>query len=142
MVKRLTWPFADPCWGIAFAHIVPYDSPASPDWHIVHEYFGDAYFWMLFPWNAGFYPDDAWEAAHNRLPGASAREAALDLAAHCQVVTDLCPYTHGSYWQGLFCPAVPRWNIYRGQRGEPLIPCFYWDFFAVDPPPGYHWYTP
>ncbi len=61
--------------------------------------------------------------------------AAVDLCAHSQVVTDFSPITHGSFWPGSMSPFVPRWNIYRGQRGQALIPCAYWDILGPVPLP-------
>jgi hypothetical protein len=131
MVKRKIWQFTDPCWGLAFAHIIPYDSPDTPDWHIVHEYFGDVYFWMQFAWKAGWFEDEK-----------SAYAAARNYSGNPQILTDLCPFTHGSWIQGFMCPSTPRLNILHGQRHEPLVIGVYWDFFNPIPPPGLHWYLP
>ena len=128
MVKRLPYPvYSGPWWVIMrpFCSL----SPAQPgSWHLVHEY---------------TYPD-IWYIGYNItvcacLTQAQAHAAALDYAAHGQIITDLCPRTHGT-WEWYFNgPLTPRWNIYHGQRGENLVPCIYWDITNPIPPPGYQY---
>jgi hypothetical protein len=114
---------------VHFFHFGPPKDDFGPPWHLVHEYTGDLYWWMgTVTWSSQFLPD---------IPPAQAM--ARDLAALPQVVTDWCPYCHASGFQ--FGPILhlPRWNIYRGQSHEPIVPVFYWDIFDPDPPPGYEW---
>jgi hypothetical protein len=70
---------------------------------------------------------------------AQATGLAADLAELSQVTVDLLPATHFAWWQGIDCPLIPRWNIYHGQRREPLMPVFHWDLWNTGPPPGYAW---
>jgi hypothetical protein len=131
MVKIKQQPWHDPTWGVAFAHVIPWDSPASPDWHLLYPFFGNVYDWWLFPLARIFTPDQPTAVLYARF-----------LAAHAQITTDLCPYTHRSWIPGFHCPLAPRDNIYRDRRGEPLVHCVYWDPFRPDPPPGFQWAIP
>jgi len=109
-------------------------------WHLVYEY-DETYEWLLGNGSSlGHYPDAAEEAAAGHPPLFTAHLAALDFVAHQQVVRDLCPICRYSFWQGYMGPKLPRWNIYRGPRGENLIPCIYWDTLRDDPPPGFTWW--
>ena len=133
MVKIHYGPVGEIFSWIHFAHIPQDLDPSITPWHLVHEYTGDIYDFMgtITMWSGPFYTDPE-----------IARLAALDLQARCQVITDMCPDCHPTGFH--FPPTLPfpRYNIYRGQRGEPLVPCFYWDIFNPDPPPGYEWAYP
>jgi hypothetical protein len=128
MVKILP-PEIGPEWSFVFlGHYGDYLSDPPKPWHLVHEYTQDYDYLLAAGWPAGLFADLS-----------IARLRALTLAALPQVATDLCPFTHNSFFLGLFGPSVPRWNIYHGERSEPLIPCIYWDVLADDPPPGFSW---
>jgi len=142
MVKRKTLPWTEERPFILLATYSDNSPPYTIRWNLVHEYEYE-YAWLLaLGWSLGAFPTDDEEAAIGHPPLFTAHLAALDYAAHGQVTTDASPLTHGSLFQGLFCPGMPRWNIFRGQRGEPLVPCFYWDALADDPPPGFLWFYP
>lgn len=131
MAKRLQYPIdiVSP-----FVVLIPYCDPTThPDhpWHLVHEYtMADPYI-LAIGFSLGQFPTDA-----------EARLAALSYVALAQVTTDFCPLTHFSIFPGFHSPMVPRWNIYRGQRHEPLIPAIYWDILGPGPPPGYSYTGP
>ena len=126
-----------------FVLLVHVGDPGPDDpllWHLVFEY-DESYAWLLANGESlGRYPDAAEEAAAGHPPLFTAHLAALGLVAHQQVVRDLCPLCRYAWDLGVFGPSVPRWNIYRGQRGESLVPCICWDFLRDDPPPGFTWW--
>ena len=139
MVKRLSYPL-DYDRPVAIVIHVGWLGPYGiGDWHLVHEYtaadnpVGD------MGGNQLQMPTDAEEALLGHPPLYSAHLAALGFAAHPQVIRDWCNSCRFWGWSGQGQLSSPRWNIYRGQRGENLIPCIYWDWYAVDPPPGFSW---
>lgn len=118
----------DATWIVIFDLAGYGDPEPGKMWIWVYEYDLDP---ELYP-PAGYL--GGWAADH-----VQATLMAKDLAELSQVLIDLLPQTHFSYWQGFLCPMLARWNIYRGIRGEPLLPVFHWDALADDPPPGYSW---
>jgi hypothetical protein len=133
VVKITHWPVGEIFTWIHWAHIPEDLDPAIRPWHLVHEYTGDIYDYMATV---------TWSYALDFPDPDAARICALDLAANSQVVTDMCFVDHPSGPQFFGPLHYPRWNIYRGQRGEPIVPCFYWDIYNPDPPPGYQWAYP
>lgn len=133
MVKIKRWAIGEIYSWITFYPIGIDEDPPVPHWHLVHEYTGDIYDQM---------GTSTWCYWSQFADPEKARIAALDLASHAQVVTDMCPYCHDSGPQGWGNLHLARWHIYRGQRGEPLVPCYYWDIYNPDPPPGQKWYWP
>jgi hypothetical protein len=65
--------------------------------------------------------------------------AAHTLVALPLLVRDICFECWDDDFLHLFTGRTPRWNIYRGQTRELVIPCIYWDWFNADPPPGFQW---
>jgi hypothetical protein len=118
MVKYLRHPYTPDTYVVTFAPWGGYmlETPIDATTVWVYPTAGDL--WMYSGWIAGFNPVEA-----------EAILMALDLVAHNQVLVDLDPETHGSLSQGQYCPMVPRWNIYRGQRGQPLRGAVYADCF-------------
>jgi hypothetical protein len=96
------------------------------DWIAVHEYSNADLMYML-----------TWSGIANLPDQPTAALAARYLASHPDLLNDLSPITHGSYWQGFNCPVVPRHNIYRRGHGQRMCPVFYWDWWNLGPPPGY-----
>lgn len=133
MVKIKHWTVGDTFGWVNFYPVGIDEDPPVPHWHLVNEHFGDIYDYMgLSTFSYGpFLPDLE-----------TARLCALDLAAHPQVITDMCPYCHDSGFQFFGPLHYPRWNIYRGPRGEPLVPAYHWSEFNPDPPAGQQWYWP
>lgn len=109
-------------------------------WHLVYEYGPEDEYMAALGDIMGYFPDDVEEAAAGHPPLFTARLQALSLADNPQVVRDICHVCRFSYAIGVDGPGVPRWNIYRGIRGENLVPCFHWDYLRDDPPPGYTWW--
>jgi len=133
MVKIKYWETGEIFSWIVFSHIPESPDPSILPWHLVHEYTGDIYYYMATA---------TWSYALDFPDPLTAKLCALSLASHAQVVTDMCFVCHDSGFQFFGPLHYPRWNIYRGPRGEPLIPCFYWDIFNPDPPPGFEWSWP
>jgi hypothetical protein len=133
VVKIKRWDVGEIFGWVEFYHFPYYNPEGGPTWHLVHEYTGDIYWYMAITnWSYGpFLPDQE-----------TARLCALNLQSLSQVVTDMCPICHPSGFQFYGPLHFPRYNIYRGKRGEPLVPCFYWDIFNPDPPQGFNWEYP
>lgn len=98
-------------------------------WHCTYAYPIDEY---PFVWL------DLWPIGHATLLKATL--CSRDLAALPAIVRDMCPYCWSEPSNPLDTYKNPRFNIYRGQGHELVIPCIYWDFNNPDPPPGFTWY--
>lgn len=124
--------FHQPDFQSSFVLLVCFsDTPGTTDkpWHLVYPYGPDDQYLLAAGWALSWHPDIV-----------QAYIAARSFVSLAQVVTDYCPITHGSLDPGFNGPGHPRFNIYRGIRGEPLVPAILWDFLEDDPPPGYLWY--
>jgi len=128
MVKIAMFEYPPCTWEVALEHFGIGSGGDSTPWHLVHEYdvLGPDY--PLTSFAAIWYPDQP-----------TALAAARTFTQLSQVVTDLCPWCHFAFPGFGGYPLTPRFNIYRGPRGEPLIPAIYWDWWNPDPPPGYSW---
>lgn len=131
MVKLQILRYPPPEWAVIIEHFPYPPLLTGRPWHLVHEY---NYTTPEYPPSSAYFG--------NWMTQAEALLAAKSLTQLSQVVTDLCPWCHFTYPSAPGVPLVPRFNIYRGQRGEPLIPAIYWDWWNPDPPPGYDWRQP
>lgn len=140
MVKRKSWVY----YGYEpFVLVVPFYKPAGSKnlvWTLVHEYSRDYEWLQMYGYYLGYYPNQWQEAEHGWPPMYTAKRAALNFAANNQIVTDVIWRANILHAPYVWAQCEPRYNIYRGQRGQPLIPCIYWDFLHPTPPPGYLYY--
>ena len=105
----------------------PFDPPDQP-WHLVYAYPAEYQYLLAIGANGLYFPTV--DQAHN---------TALGLASLPQVSRDWCNACRWYGYTGVGELLIPRWNIHNDERGEPLVPCIYWDYFADSPPPGFSW---
>ncbi|MEI7902573.1 MAG: hypothetical protein WCK89_20175 [bacterium] len=128
MVKILRHPIVleNPFFAFPY-HIGGTIRDGGHPWHGV--WYGDIYDLMSV--------DDCFSLPQPDL--ATAELAARSLPALPAVIRDCCPYCWDYDIFRFDTPSVPRFNIYRGQGRQLLIPCFFWEPWIVDPPPGFQW---
>lgn len=124
MVKRLPRVWNPNGFSVLFRDYTDGYPFSEDDFIVVHEYSNADAIYMIAFWAAANFPDQT-----------SAALAALDLAAHPAILVDLSPLTHGSLFQGDYCPLLPRFNIYRNGHYFRNTRVYYWDWTTGPWPP-------